>query len=89
MGRKGIAETRRAPHMERYVSLERVPRSRPVRYVVELKVENQSFRIGDVWSRAEALWMRNMLCIALDVLSKQQIAAFIANFPRTRAPANA
>lgn len=58
--------TRRSPHMEKYVHIVRVRGSKPVRYRVMLSVRNQMFTINDGdYTRAEANWMRDMLCIAL------------------------
>jgi hypothetical protein len=60
--------TRRAPHMERYVT---VGNCHGEGWQPILTVGNQSFRVGlpDV-DKEGAEWMRDMLCIALDNLVK-------------------
>jgi hypothetical protein len=67
--------TRRAPHMEKYVEVTRFDEDCP--WQVRLKVAHQSFTIGrhggdgfDV--KEEAEWMRDMLCIALDAMVRDQ-----------------
>lgn len=58
-------DTRRAPHMERYVKV--IPQVEG--YRVRLEIGNQGFLVGDDWETAEeAEWYRDMLCIALDML---------------------
>lgn len=69
--------TRRAPHMERYVKIAPViVEGSPDAHSVMLQVEAQSFRIDySCDTLAEAEWMRDMLCIALDTMGRQVIAA--------------
>jgi hypothetical protein len=63
--------TRRAPHMERYVTVTQFANSEPWR--VRLSVGVQSFEIGDGYDdREDAEWTRDMLCIALDALAREQ-----------------
>jgi len=64
--------TRRAPHMERYVRVRPwATEAHPDGHKVELVIENQGFPISngaDYYheTRQEAEWCRDMLCIALD-----------------------
>lgn len=59
--------TRRAPHMEKYIEI--VPCYQddfPDAHVVRLIVGNQRFQLDDFKeTKAEAVWMGDMLCIAL------------------------
>lgn len=64
-----MSETRRAPHMERFVEVAPVIMpDAPDAHNVFLKVENQRFQITPYGceTKEEAEWMRDMLCIALD-----------------------
>jgi hypothetical protein len=64
--------TRRAPHMERYTEITPVVvRDTPDAHMLWLKVGNQSFTLsagGQDYhdTKEEAEWARDMLCIALD-----------------------
>ncbi len=63
--------TRRAPHMERYVAIEPVVvEGEPDARNVFLQIGNQRFCIGPFACETleEAEWMRDMLCVALDKL---------------------
>lgn len=65
--------TRRARHMEKYVTVSRyggVGGGAPgYPWRVRLKVGAQEFtRDADHETKREALWMRDMLCIALDAI---------------------
>ncbi len=66
--------TRRAPHMERYVEIRPVlVRDWPDAHLVFMKIGNQQFQIGDALeTKEEAEWSRDMLCIALDRISRDQ-----------------
>lgn len=58
--------TQRSPQMEKYVHVVRVHGSKPARYTVRLAVRNQIFTIGHGdYTRSEATFMRDMLCVAL------------------------
>lgn len=58
----GKRETRRHPEMEHYTMIEKQAGT----YALWLKVGVQSFKIWDGFdTRKEALWMQDMLCIAL------------------------
>jgi hypothetical protein len=73
------SKTRRAPHMEKYVVAKRQPTdSEPDRHIVRLEVDVQGFEIGNgakYESKDHAEWMRDMLCIALDKIVKDQTGA--------------
>lgn len=63
--------TRRAAHMEQYVTVTQYAESEP--WLVRLKIGVQTFNIGDGYEvKGEAEWMRDMLCIALDALVKER-----------------
>lgn len=71
--------TRRAPHMERYVVIRPQPsEDEPDRYQMRLEIGNQGFQINGgpgCENEENALWMRDMLCIALDNLVKLESQA--------------
>lgn len=74
-GLQAVPDTRRAPHMEKYVELRPVVvENEPDAHNVILKVGNQSFLLGPFAceDRAHAEWTRDMLCIALDNIVKDQ-----------------
>ncbi len=68
--------TRRAPHMEKYVRIRHQPRDdEPNRHILMLEIGVQGFSINNdpaCEDRQHAEWMRDMLCIALDNLVKQE-----------------
>jgi hypothetical protein len=72
-----IVETRRAPHMERYTEIRPViVRDFPDAHSVWLRVGNQSFVLsagGQDFhdTREQAEWARDMLCIALDGMTRE------------------
>lgn len=67
---KKRATSRRAPHMEKYVKVERYAKGW---WRVRLSVGPQTFTLDYAnASKSEALWMRDMLCIALDAIVKDQ-----------------
>lgn len=68
--------SRRAPHMERYVKVERnVWITEAGKWRVRLHVLNQTFTLeGHDSTKREATFMRDMLCIALDNLVKDHNA---------------
>lgn len=68
-------ETRRAPHMEKYVEVRPVVvEGEPDAHSVNLVVGNQGFMIGPyaAETKEEAMWLRDMLCIALDRIVQDQ-----------------
>ena len=69
--------TRRAPHMERFVTVRPyATHEHPDGHQVQLVVGNQSFilsdgNVGYHETKEAAEWVRDMLCIALDALVKE------------------
>lgn len=74
-----IWTTRRAPHMEGYTVIEPWPHDNyPDAHKLSLKIGNQSFLLCNGVSecfdtKEEAIWTRDMLCIALDVLVREHV----------------
>lgn len=67
--------TRRAPHMERYVTITPVViEDWPDAHHVFLQVTNQRFCVtpDGCETKEEAEWTRDMLCVALDQVVREQ-----------------
>lgn len=66
--------TRRAPHMERYVKVEKnYWLTQTGKWRVRLRVNNQTFTIEyPCDTKREGTFMADMLCIALDAIVKEQ-----------------
>jgi len=67
--------TRRAPHMERYVTIAPVViEDWPDAHHVFLQVTNQRFCVTPhgCETKEEAEWTRDMLCVALDQIIREQ-----------------
>lgn len=70
--------TRRAPHMERYVTIAPVVmEGYPDAHNVFLQVTNQRFQVSPhgCETREGAEWMRDMLCVALAKVADDAIRA--------------